>query len=398
VSFGILALIVVCGLAGPALACLPGLSVPVVVGEIAAGVVVGRAGFGWIDPADVTLSFLAQIGFVLLMFVVGTRLPLRDPGLRSALVRGGAAFAVTSALAVPTALVLASVTSLHQVRVFVLLLATSSAAVALPILLADAKGTPVALTAWVLIADVATIVALPILLAQGSAARVVEGALLVAAAAGVMLGGVLVARRIHLVRVIRKRSKKQHWLLDLRIALAALFALAWIATRFGTSVLIAGFVAGAIVAAVGEPHRLVQQTLGVAEGFLVPIFFVALGARLDVRSLVSDRSTFALAVVLATAVLAVHVAAGIVVRLGAAAGLAAAAQLGVPTAVVAIGIAQHRFSAAVGAAIVAASLVSLLACAVGAAVVARATAGRLPPSEAAPRPSASGPDGARVGT
>jgi Kef-type K+ transport system membrane component KefB len=373
VSFGILALIVGCGLAGPLLAFVPRLSIPVVVGEIAAGAVVGRAGFAWIDPADVTLAFLAQVGFVLLMFVVGTRLPLREPDLRGALVRGGVAFAATCALAVPSAVLLASVTSLHEVRVLLLLLTTSSAAVALPILQGKRAGTPpVALTAWILVADVATIAALPILLAEGSAVRVAEGALLVTGAAALMLGGALRLRGSGVVRALRKRSKKRHWALDLRIALVALFALAWIASRFGTSVLVAGFVAGAIVAAVGEPRRLVQQTLGVAEGFLVPVFFVVLGARLDVRSLLSDRSTLALTGVLAAAVVAVHVLASAVARLGLGAGLVAAAQLGVPSAVVAIGIGQHRFSAAVGAAIVAASLVSLVSCSIGAALLGRA--------------------------
>lgn len=374
-SFGVLALIVGCGLAGPVLAAVPRLSLPVVVGEIGAGAVVGQAGFGWIEPAEATLAFLAQIGFVLLMFVVGTRLPLRDPGLRSALGRGLAAVAVTVALAVPVAVALAHWTALHQVRVFLLLLATSSAAVALPILqAAPSRRAPVALTAWILVADVVTIVALPVLLARGDAVRVAEGVVVVAVVATAMLLAARPLRRFRPVRALRGRSKAFHWAVDLRVALTALFVLAWLADRFGTSVLVAGFVAGGIVAATGEPHRLVQQTLGLAEGFFVPVFFVVLGARLDVRSLASSRSTLVLAVVLAAAVVAVHVAAGLLVRVGGPAGLVASAQLGVPTAVVAIGIGDHRFSAAVGAAIVAAALASLVSCAVGSALIDRAAA------------------------
>src|SRR5690242_10902225 len=91
-TFGTLTLIVVAGLAGPALAGLRGRAVPAVVGEIVAGVVIGASGFGWIDATDPVLEFLAAVGFAMLMFVVGTRLPLRDPNLRAAL---GRAFAAT---------------------------------------------------------------------------------------------------------------------------------------------------------------------------------------------------------------------------------------------------------------------------------------------------------------
>ena len=82
VTFGLLALITSAGLAGPLLAGLPRLGLPLVVGEIAAGVLLGRTGLGWIDAGEPTTAFLGEVGFAMLMFVVGTRLPLRDPGLR----------------------------------------------------------------------------------------------------------------------------------------------------------------------------------------------------------------------------------------------------------------------------------------------------------------------------
>jgi predicted Kef-type K+ transport protein len=82
VTFGLLALITTAGLAGPLLAALPRLGLPLVVGEIAAGVLLGRTGLGWIDAGEPTTAFLSEVGFAMLMFVVGTRLPLRAPGLR----------------------------------------------------------------------------------------------------------------------------------------------------------------------------------------------------------------------------------------------------------------------------------------------------------------------------
>lgn len=62
-SLGDLALIVTAGLAGPLLAASRRAFVPVVVGEILAGVVLGRSGVDVVHADNATLSFLADAGF-----------------------------------------------------------------------------------------------------------------------------------------------------------------------------------------------------------------------------------------------------------------------------------------------------------------------------------------------
>ena len=47
------------------------LRLPIVVGEILAGIVVGRSGFGWVTHEDQLLTLLAEFGFVFLMFLAG---------------------------------------------------------------------------------------------------------------------------------------------------------------------------------------------------------------------------------------------------------------------------------------------------------------------------------------
>ena len=96
-SFGVLALIVLAGLAGPLLSSGRRALVPVVVGELAAGVVIGRSGFGWLDPSEPTTAFLAEVGFAMLMFVAGMHVPLRQPGLASGVRRGGLAAVIAGA-------------------------------------------------------------------------------------------------------------------------------------------------------------------------------------------------------------------------------------------------------------------------------------------------------------
>lgn len=87
-SFGVLAMIVAAGLAGPLLAMGRRALVPVVVGELAAGVAIGVSGGGWLDPAEPTTAFLADVGFAMLMFAVGMHVPIRTPGIGAGLRRG----------------------------------------------------------------------------------------------------------------------------------------------------------------------------------------------------------------------------------------------------------------------------------------------------------------------
>jgi Kef-type K+ transport system membrane component KefB len=82
-TFAELTLICLVALAGPLLALPRGIRLPVVIGEIIVGLALGRSGLGLLDPGDPTLSFLAEIGFALVMLVAGTHVPLRR------LVRGG---------------------------------------------------------------------------------------------------------------------------------------------------------------------------------------------------------------------------------------------------------------------------------------------------------------------
>ena len=389
VTFGLLALITVAGLAGPLLAALPRLGLPLVVGEIAAGVLLGRTGLGWIDAGEPTTAFLSEVGFAMLMFVVGTRLPLRDPGLRDSVRPAALAALLTLAFAVPAGFALALVGP-DRPLVLAVVVATSSAAVALPILQGDTDGTDGAVTGdsaeavgvagelaaafaigWITLTDVSTMLAVPLVLATGGLGTVLAGAGLVLLAGGAAYLPLRWLRRTDRVHALRRKSKHRGWALDLRVGLAGLFGLAALATAAGTSILIAGFTAGAVLAAVGEPRRLAQQLVGVAEGFLVPLFFVALGARLEFGALLGSGKALLLLAGLVVAATTLHVLVAIVLRRPVAVGLLATAALGVPSAVVSIGLAQGVLDAGQAAAIVSAVLATIAVSAAGGALLSR---------------------------
>jgi Kef-type K+ transport system membrane component KefB len=367
VSFETLLVIVLAGLGGPLLGLSGRRFVPVVIGEIAAGVIVGKTGLGAVDPTNPTIAFLGEVGFAMLMLTAGMHLPLRDPRLAASL-RGGAVLAViVGVLAVPAGFAAAAIAGTSHAAIYAVVLASGSAAVLLPALQETGAGGPdvVGVMAQVTIADVVTILSVPIVLQPQRTVHAVIGAALVTVAVLALLGVARLLTGHRWVRYVRRLSKRRHWALDLRLSLLVLFLLAWIAQRSGTSVLIAGFGAGVTVALIGGPKRLSTQMRGVADGFFIPLYFVILGAQLDLRGLIDDPAMLALTGALAALNVLIHLAAVVVVRRPPSAGLTASAQLGVPAAVASLGLAEGVLSSTVATAIVAAAVVSLGVCTVG---------------------------------
>jgi Kef-type K+ transport system membrane component KefB len=217
-------------------------------------------------------------------------------------------------------------------------MASSSAALVLPVV--DSlrlKGPSVLeLTAQVAIADVAAIVALPLAIDPANAGPKALGALAVAACA-VLLWAVLrhferdgSRQRLHDV------SEERKFALELRIQLSILFALAGLAVAAHVSIMLAGFAFGLAVSAVGEPRRLARQLFALNDGFLGPVFFVWLGASIDLRQLAGHPQMILLGLLLGVGAVAAH-AANRLTGLPLPFAAASAAQLGVPVAAATIG-------------------------------------------------------------
>jgi Kef-type K+ transport system membrane component KefB len=373
-DLGILALICAAALLGPALSLLSRGALPVVVGQLLAGVVLGRTLLDVVHPANPDLALLYDIGFATLMFTVGMQVPLHDRRLRSALGVGARAALVAVALSLAAGLI-CHLAAAGPTLVYTVVIASSSAAIALPIIHEDGLHGPTVLAAmaWITLADIAATIAVPLALTPSRAAHAAGGALIVAACVAALLAVVFRLRHVPLVGHIRRESKKRGWAIDLRLAVIALVGLSYIALQVGASLLIAGFGVGLAVAALGGPKRLSQQVLGLGQGFFIPVFFVLLGSRLDLRALGHSRHAVVLAVLLAALTLAVHVATARVIRARPAIGLLASAQLGVPAAVIALGLPIHAIDQGQASAIFCSALISIGACAAGAARLRRET-------------------------
>jgi Kef-type K+ transport system membrane component KefB len=273
---------------------------------------------------------------------------------------------------VPVAIGLSKVAGTGHAALYAVVLASSSAALVMPVVDEDhLKGARVlTMTAQVAVADTACIVLLPLAAEPSKAGRTALGALAVIACAFVLF---LVLRELQYRGLLLKfhaASVRRTFGLEMRLSLVLLFALAGLAQNVHVSVLLAGFSVGLALAAIGEPRRLASQLFALTEGFLGPVFFVWLGASLDLRALVQHPKLIALAFGLAAGAIVVHSVATLLGQ-PLPLSLLAAAQLGVPVSAVTIGNANGTLKPGEGGAILAGALITIGVAAVAGAIATR---------------------------
>lgn len=384
-SFASLAVVGLAALLGPLFALSERRRIPVVVGELLAGVLLGPTLAGYLHPSDQTFTLLADVGFALVMFVAGSHVPVRDPRLSAGLRTGGARACLVGAVSVLPAFLLSRIFDTGHTALYAVLLASSSAALILPITQQLKLGGPAVLELLpqVAIADTACIVAVPLTVDPAHAGRAALGALAVVGAAAALYLLLRQFDRSGLRRRLHRLSERRKFALELRVSLIALFGLAALATATHVSIMLAGFCLGLAVAAVGEPRRLARQLFAVTEGFFGPLFFVWLGAQLDLRQLAHHPGFILLGLALGAGAIATHAVArwtGQPLPLA----VLAASQLGVPVAAATLGTQTHSLRPAEAPALMLGALLTI-----GAAAASGAALARFAPDET----SANMPDG-----
>jgi len=166
---------------------------------------------------------------------------------------------------------------------------------------------------------------------------------------------------------MRVISAERGFGIELRVSLILLLVLIWLAQSFAVTILISGFGLGLAIAANGVPHRLAKQLFAVSEGLFSPVFFVLLGASIDVSALWSSQQLILLAVVLGFGAILVHLAS-MVLGMRFSYALASSAQLGVPAAAINIGLVVHAITSGEAAAIMAGAVITLVTTAISAAM------------------------------
>jgi Kef-type K+ transport system membrane component KefB len=267
-------------------AWLPGPRIPQVVVLLAGGVLIGPQGLGWADRPAIDL--LSNVGLGFLFLLAGYELDLRlfgeRPG-RLAIV----SWLVTVVLATATVGVLSAA---GLVRAFVpvaLGLTTTALGTLLPILhdndmLGGRFGRY--LMAAGAVGELFPIFAIALFL--GASSKFVALASL--AAVGVLAAVLSLAPRLvrgtRLGQILHEGEGSTSQT-TVRLTVLLLLLLLVVAEEFGLDVVLGAFLAGIVLRrwAPGDVHALEGKLDALGYGFFIPLFFVASGMSLDIRSI-----------------------------------------------------------------------------------------------------------------
>lgn len=292
---------------------------PAVLGELLAGVVVGPSVLGLVDPSREVFHLLGELGVVILLFAIGveTELP--------ALVRAGptasavavAGVLLPSGLGYPVARLL-GVPDRPAVVVTAALAATSVGITARVLAdlgrLKDPEGQVILGAA--ILDDILGLVILTLVARMSQGAELTWAGVVrtTAVAFGFLVATVLLGRLIvpGLVALFQRKRVDPRGSPTI-LALILAFGLGWLADRSGSAAILGAFAAGLLVVGTPVAHDVEAGVTRLGQ-FFVPLFFVTVGAAVDLSVLnpldPANHRTLLLAAALTVVAVAGKFAAG----------------------------------------------------------------------------------------
>ena len=361
------------------------LAIPIDVGEIVGGMIVGGSGFGWVLPDNGALTLLKELGFVFLMFLSGMEIDFRSlrgtdphtsrqPSQWSPLALAALNFGATLLLAGVFAWGLQWIGATTDPWMMALILSTTALGVVVPILkeagLCQSLFGQTILLATV-IADFVTMFLISVLVAvisRGLTAEILLVFLLFVVFFFAARFGSFLSRIESLQRVIEELSHATAQI-KVRAALSTLLIFVVLAEALGIELIVGAFLAGAIVALLRTPEdrELASQLEAIGFGFFIPIFFIMVGVDFDLPALLSSTEALLSVPLLLMAAIAVKMIPALVFRLNhtwreaLAAGVLMCPRLSLIIAAAAIGEKLGVIDESVNAAIVVVAIATVTA-------------------------------------
>lgn len=261
---------------------------PAVLGELVAGVILGASVLGLVNPKNEVLHLLAEIGVVILLFEIGL-----ETDLRKLLQVGGASTLVALVgVALPFALGYAACWALGLGNLVSVVAGATLTATSVGItarVLSDLNRlqepeSQIVLGAAV-IDDVIGLVILAVVagLAQGQEVTALGVVKTTGVAFGFLAGTLLVGSFL-VPPLVRFVSRVDLPGTPTMLAVMLAFGLAWLASVAGSALIIGAFAAGLLLRGTPQAHE-VERGVAHLGHFFVPLFFVSVGAAVDVRVL-----------------------------------------------------------------------------------------------------------------
>lgn len=299
------------------------LMIPIVVGEIFAGVLIGPSVLGWVTGGEPLLTLLAEFGFVFLMFLSGIEIDFSNLKLTGSKKEepdsakrtwgpaqiGTLTFLGTIGLAVIFGFVAMWAGLVQNPWMLALILSTTSLGVVLPVLKERGLSTGrygQTLLVSALIADFITMILITVLVAalsRGITLDVLLLSILFVAFVIIYRAGNLFFNRFSFLRSAMDDVSHTTGQIKMRLALTIMIVFVVLAEILGAEVILGAFLAGAIVALLRTPEDadVVAQLEAFGFGFFIPVFFIMVGVSFNLQALLSSPENLLLALVLLVA-------------------------------------------------------------------------------------------------
>jgi Kef-type K+ transport system membrane component KefB/Trk K+ transport system NAD-binding subunit len=350
--------------------------VPVVVGEILAGIIVGPSILGWVHGDEPTLELLSEIGFAFLMFLSGLEIDfslLFTPAPRGAAMKkranplwlAGGSFALTILLAVGFSFGMASLSLIRDPWMMMLILSTTSLGIVVPVLkernlLSGRFGQTLLFSA--LLADFITMFLITVYVGIRSTGLSLEilliGALFVPLLLFYRFGSKsLTSPSVRQLLMELSGATSQ---IKVRGAFAVMVAFVVLAEMVGAELILGAFLGGVLISLlIGAGDEALRHKLdAIGYGFFIPLFFVYVGIRFDLSAFIHDPSAWILLPVLLFASFAIKLISALLFRFAfswrktLASGFLLSARLSLIIAASAIGLRLGVISESTNAAVI----------------------------------------------
>jgi Kef-type K+ transport system membrane component KefB/Trk K+ transport system NAD-binding subunit len=361
--------------------------IPTVVGEIVAGIVVGKSGLNLVVGHDPILEVLSLLGFAYLMFLSGLEVDFGAVIPRLSTLRGSwkerignplglgiLTFTVTLVLALVASLGLRRLDAADDPWLMALILSTTSLGLVMPVLKErDLTSRPYGQTLLVsaVVADFATMLLVSvyvILHTQGLTPELLLVLLLFGAFGTAYRLARAAHRRLPGTGVLNGLAEATSHI-DVRGAFAVGLAFIALAENLGVEMILGAFLGGALIALLSKRgtsdlhHRL--DVIGYA--FFIPIFFIMVGVQFDLAAILESPQTLLLLPVLLIFAYGLKFVPALLYRINyswrqtLAAGALLSSRLSLIIAVAAIGLDLGSIDQATNSAII---LVAIVTCTV----------------------------------
>src|SRR6516162_793534 len=374
VSFtNLLAVATVAVLAPLAVGYFPRLRIPAVVLEIVGGIIIGPSVLGWVH-VDLPVAILALFGLAFLLFLAGLEIDVHR--LRGRLLTYAVlGYLVSLVLGYGVSTSVKAAGWVSQPLLLAITLASTALGLIVPVL-KDARQLhseigQVALAA-ASVADFTAIVLLSLFFSSSGGSTGSKIVVLGAFAGLIAVTGLVVSGAARSMRLGQVLVRLQDTTAEIRVRFAVLLLVAFtvLAQRFGLETILGACLAGAIIGLVDRDSsshpRFRAKLEAIGYGFLVPVFFVASGIRLDLAGLLHSPAALIRVPVFLLALLVVRGLPALL-RLRAnglkptlALGLLQATSLPFIVAATQIGVTLGKITPLTAAALVCAGLLSVL--------------------------------------